>query len=73
MPDYPFEYDLNVYVIGDDHYESAYYTYQKKAYRRRRKVAKQTWQDTTPVEIDKAEFWMVVACIDMMREHRWER
>jgi hypothetical protein len=69
MPRFPFPYDIKVYVIGDDRCETAYYTYQKQAYKRTRKLGEQTWQDTAPIPIDRAEFWMTVACIDRMREY----
>jgi len=68
MTDYPFEYDLNVYVAADDHFETAYYTHQKKAYKRTRRRGQETWEQTTPVEIGKDEFWMVVGCISLVRE-----
>jgi hypothetical protein len=68
MPQYPFPYDIKVYVAGDDTYEVAYYTYQKQPYKRIRKVDSQTWEDTTPIPIDRDTFWMTVACIDFVRE-----
>jgi len=67
MVRYPFDYDLNVYVVGDDHIETAYYTWQKQPYKRTRKRGEQTWQQTTPVKIGSDEFWMIVACIDLAR------
>lgn len=67
MSQYPFPHDLKVYVIGDDHYETAYYAYQKRKYKRQRKLGEQTWQDTTPIEIDGDDFWLAVACIERVK------
>jgi hypothetical protein len=65
--DYPFDYDINVYIAADDHFETAYYTHNKKAYKRHRQLGRQEWEDTTPVEITHEEFLMLVACVNRAR------
>ena len=63
MSSFPFPHDLHVYVVADDNFETAYYAYDKKKYKRIRKIGTQTWQDTIEQQIDSDLFYFVVACI----------
>jgi hypothetical protein len=64
---YPFPHDLRVYVIGDDRFETAYYSYRQQKYKRQRRIAEQTWEDTVPIEIDNEDFLFAVACVERVR------
>ena len=63
MSSFPFPHDLQVYVVADDHSEVAYYSRDKKKYKRERKIGTQTWQDTIEQQIDSDLFYFVIACI----------
>ena len=68
MSSFPFPHDLHVYVIADDQLEVAYYAYNKKKYKRERKIGTQTWQDTIEQQIDSDLFYFVVAYMERRKK-----
>ena len=63
MPSFPFPHDGPVHLVADDRFKVAYYRRDYLCYKRVREVSKQSWMNTTEQEIDRDQFWMVVACI----------
>ena len=67
---FPFPHDLYVYVLSDDKFETAYYSHDRKKYKRVREIGLQTWEDAVEQEIDGDLFWTIVACFDRQRRER---
>jgi hypothetical protein len=61
---FPFRHDGRVYLAVGDEQVTAYYSRNKRKYKRVKLLGHQYWENTTEQAIDDDHFWMVVACIE---------
>lgn len=69
MTEYTFAHDGPVYLISDDHFEVAYYSRDKRKFKRIRKITSCGWKDTIELEVADGVFWMIVACVEKSSHH----
>jgi hypothetical protein len=64
MSRFTFKHDSKVYLAVGDKFETAYYSRDKRKYKRTKRIGLDRWEHAPEIPVTDDHFWMVVACIE---------
>jgi hypothetical protein len=69
MTRFQFRHDGPVYLAVGDTFETAYYSRDKRKYKRTKRIGNDRWEHAHEETISDDHFWMMVACIERKPRH----